>query len=55
MQDAGDVKEKRITVIVPEDLHHKARLKSVQTGKSISEVVREALRAWTANETEAEK
>ena len=48
-----DIK-RRITVIVSEELHRKARLKAAETDKPVSEVVREALERWTANENEGE-
>jgi len=40
---------KRVTVKVSDELHYKARLKSVKVNKPISEVVREALEKWTAD------
>ena len=54
MQNDSDKKERRITVVVSDELHRKARLKSVETGKSMSEVIREALEKWTANKDRAE-
>jgi len=38
--------KKQLVAWVPEELHRKARVKSAQTGRPISEVIREALRRW---------
>lgn len=46
---------KRITVKVSDELHRKARLKSVKVNKPISEVVREALEEWTSNDDPSEE
>ena len=43
-------KEKRITVKVPEDLHHRVKVKSAQVGKPISDVVREFLTKWVEDD-----
>ena len=39
-------KTRRVNVDIDEELHLKARRKSVETGKPLTEVVREALRKW---------
>ena len=43
-------KVKRITVNVPEDLHHKVKVKSALVGKPISDVVREYLAQWVEDD-----
>jgi len=45
---------KRVTVKVSNELHRKARLKSVKTEKPISEVVRKALREWVEEDPSEE-
>lgn len=37
---------KQVSTRIPKDLHQKARVKSVKTGKSLAEVIREALEEW---------
>jgi hypothetical protein len=49
------VKEKRITVKVPQDLHHRIKVKSAIVGKSISDVVREYLAQWVEEDPPAEE
>jgi len=44
--------EKRLTVRIPEDLHRKARVKCAETGRTLSEVVRDALRKWVEDSPE---
>ena len=39
--------EKRVTVKVPEDLHEKAKKKAKEKDVTVSQVVRQALRAFT--------
>jgi len=40
------VDKKRVNVVLPEELHRKAKVKAALTGKSMAEVMREALEKW---------
>jgi predicted DNA binding CopG/RHH family protein len=42
-------REKRITVRVPESLHHKVKVKAALVGKSVSDVLREYLDQWAVD------
>jgi len=42
-------REKRITVRVPESLHHKVKVKAALVGKSVSDVLREYLDQWAGD------
>ena len=44
--------EKRITVKVPESLHRAVRLKAVEQGRYVSDVVREFLGLWVEDQIE---
>lgn len=43
-------KEQRLTVVVSDELHRKAKIKAAKTGKPMAEVMREALKKWAENE-----
>jgi Arc/MetJ-type ribon-helix-helix transcriptional regulator len=45
-------KEKRITVKMPESLHKAVRLKAVEQGRYVSDVVREFFALWVEDEIE---
>lgn len=36
----------QVSAQIPKDVHRKARIKSVKTGKPLAEVIREALEDW---------
>ena len=42
--------QKQIVTRVPDDLHRKVKIKSAETGKTITEVVREKLEEWVEND-----
>jgi plasmid stability protein len=46
------VQERKMMVRMTEDLHKAVRVKAAELGRSISEIVRELLKAWVAGEIE---
>ena len=46
--------KKKLMVVVPEDLHRRAKVKAAKTGKPMAEVMREALERWAADEPDPE-
>ena len=47
-------KDVKVTALISEELRRKARLKSAQTGKSMSSVMREALEKWVGGDPPGE-
>ena len=53
MSESKDTKrEYRITLKVSADLHRRTRIKAAETGRFVSDVVREFLEEWTADKRE---
>jgi len=48
------VDKKRVNVVLPEELHRKAKVKAALTGKSMAEVMREALEKWVGGDPPGE-
>jgi predicted HicB family RNase H-like nuclease len=49
----SDEKQRKLTVVLSEDLHRKAKIKSAKTDKPVSEVVRQALEEWVADDEDS--
>jgi len=47
--------ERRITIRVPDDLHRKARIKAAVTGRSVSDVLRDALQKWVEEDDQQQE
>ena len=48
-------KWRRLTVLIGEELHRKAKLKSAKTDKPMAEVMREALQEWAEEDPSDEE
>jgi len=46
---------KQVSTHIPKDLHQQVRVKSVKTGKSLAEVIREALKEWVSKDDPPKK
>ena len=46
MMEQKPKRKRRIVVLVDEDLHQRARMKSVETDTPLTQVLREALQKW---------
>ena len=49
------MKQKKMTILVPEDLHRAAKIKAATTGTPIAEICRAALREWVKADPEAKR
>jgi predicted DNA-binding protein len=45
---------KQVVTRIPEDLHRKVKIKSAETGKTITEVVKEKLEEWVEDDSAPE-
>jgi hypothetical protein len=50
----GGTMEKRITVIIPGDVHRAVKVKAAETGANVSDIVRALLAKWLAGELTTE-
>lgn len=48
-------KEKRVTVIVPADIHKEAKIEAAKTGKSLSDIMRDLLFGWLKSKEQPQK
>lgn len=48
------MKQKKVIILVPEDLHRAARIKAAITGIPVARVCREALQKWVAEDAPAQ-
>jgi predicted HicB family RNase H-like nuclease len=46
MTDKKKGKDKKLTILVPEELHRAAKIKAAETGTPIAEICRKALAEW---------
>ena len=52
MAEQKPQRKRRIVVLVDENLHRRARIKSVEANKPLTQVLREALRNWVEDDEE---